>query len=343
MMTVPDTTTSLMTFAQALNSALEYALRTNPDVYLLGEDIGLPSGGIYRVTQGLEEKFGTRRVLTTPISEQGIIGVGVGLALCGKRPVAEIMLMDYLTIASDQLVNHAAKLRYTTNGACRVPLTVRMHIGGGTMGGAQHSQSLEAWLAHIPGLRIVMPSTPADARGLLLSCINDEDPCIMLENIELLWSREQQPVPTGDHKIPLGKADIRRSGQDITLIAYGRSVAWCLRAADYMEKHYGVSCEVIDLRTLVPLDLPAILISARKTQRVLIAHAASEFCGFGAEIACQVTEALHFTLLHPVSRVGSQAIPVPYSTVLEKLHTPDENKIVNKIMSMFDMEDAKKC
>ncbi|KAA1192180.1 alpha-ketoacid dehydrogenase subunit beta [Photorhabdus heterorhabditis] len=329
-----------MTFAQALNSALDHALNTNPDVVLLGEDIGIPSGGIYRVTQGLEECYGARRVITTPISEQGIIGVGTGLALSGKRPVVEIMLMDYLTIASDQLVNHAAKLRYTTDGACRVPLTVRMHIGGGTMGGAQHSQSLEAWLTHIPGLNVVMPSTPEDARGLLLSCINNDDPCVMLECIELLWSREQQPVPTGAQQISLGKARIRRTGEDVTLIAYGRSVAWSLQASVDVEQQFGIRCEVIDLRSLVPLDLPLILNSARKTRRVVVVHAAGEFCGYGAEIACLVTEALHTSLLHPVSRVGSHASPVPYSSALEKLHSPNEQRITDKITQMFGFTES---
>ncbi|WP_116964686.1 alpha-ketoacid dehydrogenase subunit beta [Fastidiosibacter lacustris] len=330
-----ELSTSLMTFAEALNSALDYALQTNPDVILLGEDIGIPSGGIYRVTQGLEECYGARRVITTPISEQGIIGMGIGLALCGKRPVVEIMLMDYLTIASDQLINHAAKFRYTTNGASHVPLTVRMHVGGGTMGGAQHSQSLEAWLTHTPGLNVIMPSTPEDAKGLLLSCINNDDPCIMLECVELLWSGDRHPVPTGAHQIPLGKARIMKVGDDISLIAYGRSVAWCLRAAELARQRLGISCEIIDLRSLVPLDLDLILNSVKKTRRALIAHAASKFCGYGAEIACQITESLHACLHHHVVRVGSLTSPAPYSMFLEKQHMPDESRIFDKIMDIF--------
>lgn len=327
----------LMTFAQALNNALDYSLHTDPNVILLGEDIGVPSGGIYRVTQGLEESYGPQRVITTPISEQGIIGVGIGLALAGKRPVVEIMLMDYLTIASDQLVNHAAKLRYTTGGACNVPLTVRMHIGGGTKGGAQHSQSLEAWLTHIPGLNIVIPSTPEDARGLLLSCINNDDPCIMLECIELLWSQEQHYVSISARQIPLGKAKLRRIGEDVTLVTYGRAVQWSLQAAEIVEEQFGIQCDVIDLRSLVPLDLPLILDSARKTLRVIVVHSANEFCGFGAEIACQVTERIHSELLYPVCRIGSHACPVPYSSALENLHTPDIQRITNKIMQMFGL------
>lgn len=334
-------TTSALTFAEALNSALDQALKTDPDVVLLGEDIGMPSGGIYRVTQGLEESYGARRVINTPISEQGIIGVGIGLALSGKRPVVEIMLMDYLTIASDQLVNHAAKLRYTTNGASHVPLTVRMHIGGGTMGGAQHSQSLEAWLTHIPGLNIVMPSTPEDARGLLLTCINNNDPCVMLECIELLWSRERQTLPAQAEPIPLGKARVRRTGNEVSLVTYGRGVAWSLQAAEIVDKQYGISCDVIDLRSLVPLDLPLILSSVRKTRRVVIAHAASEFSGYGAEVACQITEALHSTLLFPVCRVGSQDCPVPYSSTLENLHTPDAQRITDTILKMFELAEER--
>lgn len=335
MTTTPEPAVLMMTFAQALNSALDYALHTRPEVVLLGEDIGTPSGGIYQVTHGLEERYGTGRVITTPISEQAIVGVGTGLALCGKRPVIEIMLMDYLTLASDQLINHAAKFRYITGGVCQVPLTLRMHVGGGTMGGAQHSQSLEAWLTHIPGLHVVMPSTPDDARGLLLACINSNDPCVMLECVELLWSSARSPVPTGAQQVPLGKARRMRTGHDISLIAYGRSVAWCLRAAERAEKQAGISCEVIDLRSLVPLDVDLILNSARKTRRVLVAHAASTFCGFGAEIACQITESLPATLLHPVVRVGSVARPVPYSAPLEHQHTPNEDRVFHRILDIL--------
>ena len=185
-------------------------------------------------------------------------------------------------------------------------------------------------------LILQMPSTPEDARGLLLSCINNHDPCVILECIELLWSSERYPVPTGDNRIPLGKARIKRLGDDISLIAYGRSVAWCLRAAEMAEKNAGIRCEVIDLRSLVPLDLCLILESAKKTRRVLIAHAAGKFCGFEAEIACQITESLNATLLHPVVRIGGLNSPVPYSTHLEKLHTPDADRVFDKIMNIFN-------
>ncbi|SFU55388.1 alpha-ketoacid dehydrogenase subunit beta [Xenorhabdus koppenhoeferi] len=329
--------TICLTFAEALNNALNLALAYDPAVVLLGEDIGTPSGGIYKVTQGLEERYGTHRVRTTPISEQGIIGLGIGLALVGHRPIVEIMLMDYLTIASDQLVNHAAKLRYTTNGVSHIPLTVRMHIGGGTMGGAQHSQSLEAWLTHIPGLNVVIPSTPEDAKGLLLSCIRNNDPCVMLECIELLWSKECSPVPIGDYVIPLGKARIKRIGTDLTLICYGRAVSWCLESAEYMEQTYAISCEVIDLRTLTPLDLPSILASVRKTGRAMVVHAANQFGGFGAEISCLITEELHAVLAHPVIRLGARNCPVPYTRVLEEVYSPNVRQITEKIKSIFSI------
>lgn len=331
-----------MTFAEALNSALDYALSTCPEVILLGEDIGTPAGGIYKVTHGLEERHGAQRVRTTPISEQGIVGMGTGLALCGKRPVVEIMLMDYLTIASDQLVNHAAKLRYATNGQSHVPLTVRMHVGGGTMGGVQHSQSLESWLTHIPGLNIIMPSTPEDTRGLLLSCIDCDDPCVVLECVELLWSTKKSQVPTGEHRVPLGKARIMKTGADITLISYGRSVAWSLQAAELAKEHFDINCEVIDLRSLAPLDLDLILTSVNKTRRALVTHAAGKYGGYGAEIACQITEVLHDMLLHPVVRIGGLFGPVPFSTCLENRHTPNSKIIFDNIISIFSVVRNKK-
>ncbi|MDE1482048.1 alpha-ketoacid dehydrogenase subunit beta [Xenorhabdus bovienii] len=340
-MNILSENTISLTFAEALNNALDCSLFSNPKVVLLGEDIGFPSGGIYKVTNGLEERYGSQRVRTTPIAEQGIIGLGIGLALAGYCPVVELMLMDYLTIASDQLVNHAAKLRYTTNGASHVPLTVRMHVGGGTMGGAQHSQSLEAWLTHVPGLNVVMPSTPEDAKGLLMSCIKNPDPCVMLECIELLWSKERSPVLVDEYCIPLGKARIRRKGTDLTLVSYGRSVAWSLEAASCVQKNYDISCEVIDLRTLSPVDIPLVLESVKKTQRAVIVHAANKFGGLGAEIACLITEELHSILAHPVIRVGAQRSPVPYSRHLEGLYSPDSEIIIKQIKNIFNIRDDK--
>jgi pyruvate/2-oxoglutarate/acetoin dehydrogenase E1 component len=205
-----------LTVAQALNDALDYALADDPDVILLGEDIGRPAGGVYKVTDGLEERHGVDRVRSTPIAEQAIVGAAIGAALAGMRPVAEIMLMDYLPICMDQLVNHAAKLRYMTGGRSRVPLTVRAHVGGGFHGGAQHSQSLEAWFMHVPGLKVIMPSGPRDAKGLLTSCILDDDPCLFLENLSLLWDARSEDVPGGRFALPLGAAEVKRRGRDVT-------------------------------------------------------------------------------------------------------------------------------
>jgi len=305
----------------ALNDGLDVALGLDPTVILLGEDIADPAGGVFKVTRGLSTKHGTDRVRATPIAEQSIAGAAVGLALAGYRPVAEIMFFDFLTVAMDQVVNHAAKLRYMSGGATPVPLTIRTLVGSARFG-PQHAQSLEAWFMHTPGIKIVMPSTPADAKGLLLSCIFDDDPCLFVEHSMLLFGRKAE-VPDGDYRIPLGSADVKRAGRDVTVITYGAQVANALAAAEELSPD-GTDVEVIDLRSLVPLDTATVLSSVARTRRAVVVHDATTFCGPGAELAAIITEELWGQLEAPVARVGAANVPVAFAAELQVLPTVDD-------------------
>jgi pyruvate/2-oxoglutarate/acetoin dehydrogenase E1 component/TPP-dependent pyruvate/acetoin dehydrogenase alpha subunit len=326
---VPTGKTKVMLMAEAIGDAQRTALLKDPEVFLLGEDIGDPPGGVFATSRGLQTEFG-KRVRPTPIAEQAIIGAGTGAAIAGMRPIAEIMFNDFAGVCMDQIFNHAAKQRYMSGAATHVPLTIRMIVGGGLGGtGAQHSQSLESWLLHTPGLKVVYPSTPFDAKGLLLSCIFDEDPCIHLEPMALLRSLKGE-VPVEDYRIPLGVAKIRRPGTDITLITYGWQVAQCMKAADELEKD-GISAEVIDLRSLVPLDYHRVLDSVKKTRRALVVHAATEFCGFGAEIASTINEELFTTLKAPATRFGAAFAPIAYSREIETNQIPNAASIAARV------------
>jgi pyruvate dehydrogenase E1 component beta subunit/2-oxoisovalerate dehydrogenase E1 component len=309
-----------MTGAAALNSALDHALATDPRVVLLGEDIADPSGGVFKITKGLSTKYGEDRVRDTPIAETAILGAAVGLALNGFRPVAEIMFFDFTTVAIDQLVNHAAKLRYMSGGHTPVPLVVRTTVGQSRFG-AQHSQSLEAWFMHTPGLKVVMPSNPAEYKGLLLGAIADDDPVLFIEHINLYYGAKE-PIPGGNEPLPLGSARTLRSGTDITLITYGPAVRTCLAAADELATA-GVSAEVIDLRSLVPLDMATLLESVERTRCAAVVHEATQFCGPGAEIAAQLTDELFGELRAPVARVGAKYSPTPFSPALNGYPTPE--------------------
>jgi pyruvate/2-oxoglutarate/acetoin dehydrogenase E1 component len=300
--------------AAALNDALDQALAADDTVIILGEDIADPSGGVVKVTKGLSTKYGAHRVRATPISEQAIVGAAIGAAIGGYRPVAEVMFFDFMTVAMDQVVNHAAKLRYMSGGSTPVPITIRTMIGGGRFG-AQHTQSLEAWFMHAPGIKVVMPSGAADAKGLLTAAIEDHDPVLIIENSALMFN-PKEPVPEGRHVVPLGVATVRRPGDDVTIIAYGTQVAAALDAATALAAE-GISAEVIDLRSLVPLDVPAVLASAAKTRRVVVTHNATRFCGPGAEIAAIVHEELFGELAAPVVRLGAPYAPIPFAEPLE--------------------------
>jgi pyruvate dehydrogenase E1 component beta subunit len=314
-----------MTMREALNLALDQALTADDAVFLFGEDIADP--GANGPTAGLSTKHGTDRVFDTPISESAIIGAAVGAAIEGLRPVVEIMMMDFLGIAADQLVNHAAKLRWMSGGRTPAPITVRTANYGGIGTGATHSQSLEAWFMHTPGMKVIIPSTPADAKGLLSSAIFDDDPCLFVETVRLQGVRGSVPLDPG-FRIPLGQADIKRAGRDVTLIAYGRAVHDCLAAAATLEAE-GVDAEVLDLRTLLPLDVPTILESVGRTTRAVVVHDAVQFAGPGAEVVATIQHELFDTLTSPVERVGARFVPNPAAPNLEAQVYPSPSRVVD--------------
>jgi pyruvate dehydrogenase E1 component beta subunit len=316
-----------LTYSQALREALTEEMTRDPNILLLGEDIGV-YGGVFKVTEGLLAKFGPERVRETPISEAGFVGMGVGLALTGKRPVCELMFMDFAFVASDQIFNQAAKMRYMSGGRVKVPLLIRTQQGGGRGNGAQHSQCLETFFTHLPGLKVILPATPYDAKGLLKSALREENPVIFIEH-KLLYATKG-PVPEEDYLIPLGKAEIKRPGKDVTLVSYSRTVLHALEAAEEAAS-LGVSVEVIDLRCTAPLDLDAILTSVRKTGRLVIAHEAHRQLGMGAEIAALVQERAFDYLDAPIVRVGALDIPIPSSKPLEDVALPGRAQILDAI------------
>jgi acetoin:2,6-dichlorophenolindophenol oxidoreductase subunit beta len=310
------------TFAKAVNSTLGDAMRADQDVIVIGEDVA--EGGPYTVTAGLADEFGTERVLNTPISEAAICGVAIGAAQSGKRPVLEIMYIDFLTLALDQLVNAAAKAHFMSGGQLRVPLVLRTQGGAGTRGAAQHSQSLEAWLTHIPGLKVVMPSRAEDAAGLLKSAIADPNPVVFIENKTLYFRKEE--APDDPEAVPIGRARTAREGSDVTIVALSRLVGESLAAADRLAS-VGIEAEVIDPRTLVPFPLEEVVDSVRRTNRLVVAHEAVEHGGFGAEIAARVQSAAFDDLDAPVERVGAPFQPIPLSPPLEDAFLPGADEV----------------
>lgn len=319
-----------ISFAQSLREALAEEMRRDGSVFLMGEDIGT-YGGTFGVTQGLLAEFGPERVRDTPIAEAGIAGAAVGAAIAGMRPVAEIMFSDFLTISMDALVNQAAKQHYMFG--TRVPLVVRAACGSGTGAACQHSQSIEAWFCHVPGLKVVMPSTPYDAKGLLKAAIRDDNPVIFFETKRLY--KTQGEVPEAEYVLPIGKADIKRAGGDITLVCYGGMVPRCMEAAQALAAQ-GIDAEIIDPRTLIPLDTETIIASVKKTGRVLIVHEACKMAGFGAEIAAMVAESEAFGCLKaPIKRLGAVDAPVPFSPVLEENAVPTQAVIENAVRMLL--------
>jgi pyruvate dehydrogenase E1 component beta subunit len=319
-----------LTYTQAINEALAEEMERDERVILMGEDIGA-YGGVYTITRGLQSRFGAHRVLDTPISEAGFVGAALGAAMTGLRPVVEVMWVDFTLVAMDQIVNQIAKVRYMTGGQAEAPLVIRTQHAPGGGGAAQHSQSLEVFFAHVPGLKVVMPATPADAKGLLKAAIRDPDPVMFIEH-KLLY-RDKGPVrvvASGDHLVPLGKAAIRRSGDDVTVVAWSGTVRLALQAAEQLAAK-GISVEVIDLRTLTPLDIPAIVESVRRTNRLVITHEAATRAGFGAEIAAAVLEHAFDYLDAPIERVGAAFAPIPINGALEAAILPDAGKIAAAI------------
>lgn len=321
------------TTVEALNSALAEALESSDKVLVLGEDVADPEGGgVLGVSRGLSTRFGEHRVRSTPISEQAIIGAAIGAALAGYRPVAEIMLMNFTTVAMDMIVNHAAKLRFMSGGQTHVPITIRTVAGAGFSNGGQHADCLEAWFAHTAGLKVVTPSCPADAKGLLLSCIFDDDPCIFIENLP--GERLSGPMLPPGVRIPLGKAAVVRRGSDVTIVAYSRMVREAAIAADLLSKE-GITAEIIDLRTVSPWDRETVLDSVARTRRAVVVHEAVRPFGVGAEIAAVISEDLFGTLRAPVRRVGAPFCPVPFSKPLEDAFIPGPGRIAEAIRSIM--------
>ena len=317
-------TTREMFYSEALGDALRLEMERDERVIVLGEDIA-EHGGAFQVTAGLLDKFGPTRIRQTPISELGIVGAAVGAALTGLRPVVELMYVDFSGLAMDQLVNQAAQNRFMFGGQARVPMVLRTQGGSGRGNAAQHSKSLEAWFAHVAGLKLVMPATPADAKGLLTAAIRDDNPVIFLEH-KLLY-RTKGAVPEGEHVVPLGQADIKREGTDLTIVTWSREVLFALEAAATLADQ-GIAAEVVDVRTLVPLDKAAILASVRKTHRVLVVHEAIKRGGYGAEIAAMIAEEAFDELDAPPKRLAGLDTPIPYAQHLEKSVVPQAGDIV---------------
>jgi len=319
------------TIREAINEALHEEMQRDPAIILMGEDVGL-AGGVFKITNGLLKAFGPERVFDTPIAEAGIVGVAVGAAMTGLRPIVEIMFSDFTTLASDQIVNQAAKLRYMTAGQTKVPIVVRTAMGAGRRAAAQHSQSLQAWYCHIPGLKVVMPSTPADAKGLLKSAIRDDNPVIFME--DKMMYNQKGPIPPGDYVIPLGKARVHREGRHAVVICTSSMLYPALEAADTLAKD-GIEIMVIDPRTLSPLDTDTLIQAAKETGHALIVDEGYRSFGVTAEIAARIQEGAFDYLDEPVRRLGALDVPVPFAPSLEDLTIPDAAQIVELVKEML--------
>ncbi|MCK5795464.1 MAG: alpha-ketoacid dehydrogenase subunit beta [Anaerolineales bacterium] len=321
----------IMTFAEAIRDAHIIEMERDPNVYVAGEDVGV-FGGCFGVTAGLLERFGDKRVKDTTITESAIIGTSVGAAVAGLRPVAELMFVDFIGVALDQLYNQGAKMKYMFGGKAKIPMVLRAACGAGIGAAAQHSQSLEALFMHLPGLKVVMPSTPADAKGLLIQAIRDDNPVVFLEH-KLLYAMKGE-VPEGDYTIPFGKADIKREGTDVTVVATAKMVHTALDAAEKLSGE-GISMEVVDPRTLYPLDGETIFTSVKKTHRLVIIHEEVKFAGSGAEIAAQVAEEAFDYLDAPIIRVAAPRCPIPFSPPLEQAYIPSEQQLIDAVKKVM--------
>lgn len=324
-----------ITYAQAIAEALAEEMRRDPNVIVLGEDVG-PYGGNFRCTQGLWDEFGDDRVRDTPISEAAIVGSALGAAMTGLRPVAELMFGDFTAVAMDQIINQVAKVLYMSGGLLRAPLVIRTNLGGGRSSAAQHSQSLQGLFIHIPGLKVVLPATPYDVKGLLKTAIRDDDPVMFFEH-KMMYNQKGD-VPEEEYTIPFGKAEIKREGKDVTVVATSTLVLKSLIVAEKMAEE-GISVEVIDPKTLIPLDLETIINSVKKTCRVVVADEGVVRGGFGAELTSQIQENAFDYLDAPIQRVGTYPSPIPFSPTLEKFVVPDEHKILTAIKKVI--QDAR--
>ncbi len=314
-------------YIRAITEALRQCLQSDPDVFLAGEDVG-GYGSVFGYTRGLQKEFGPRRVFDTPISEEGIIGLGVGASACGLRPIVDIMFMDFMGECMDELVNQMAKMRFMFGGKAKLPVTVLTMAGAGASLAAQHSQSLEAWFCHVPGLKVVMPSTPYAVKGLIIAAVREDNPVIVILNKTSLGIMGE--VPEEMYEIPLGKAHIMREGSNFTVVAIGKMVHEAMAAAETL-KEDGIDIEIVDPRTLQPFDTETVVESVKKTHRALIVHEAVRFGGIGAEIAAQLQEEAFDFLDAPIGRVGAPFSPVPYSPALEKIYVPNADRIAKEV------------
>jgi pyruvate dehydrogenase E1 component beta subunit len=322
---------AILTYAQALNQALFEEMQADPRIFIMGEDIG-HHGGIFRVTKDLIDTFGPTRVRDVPISEAGFVGIAIGAAVAGMRPVVELLFMDFALVSADQIVNQAAKLCYMSGGSISVPIVIRTQQGGGRGNGAQHSQSFDSWLAQVPGLIIIAPSTPADAKGLLKSALRTGNPVIFIEH-KLLYNTKGE-VPETDYTLPIGQAEVKRVGRDVTIVSYSRTLLLALEAAEALAKK-SIEAEVIDLRTIEPLDMQTILESLRGTTRLLVVHESHENCGLGAEIITRVYEHDVDLLTSPPRRLGAKHVPIPVAEELENAVLPQVTDIVAAVEAMM--------
>jgi pyruvate dehydrogenase E1 component beta subunit len=326
---------AVITMREALNQALREELQRDENVFLMGEEVAAYQGA-YKVTKGLLDEFGDKRVIDTPITELGFAGLGVGAAMAGLRPIVEFMTFNFSILATDQIINSAAKMLYMSGGQFKVPIVFRGPGGSSFQVSSQHSQALESWFAYFPGLKVVMPSTPADAKGLLKSSIRDDDPVVFIEQERMYGNKGEVPEDP-DFTIPLGVAEVKRAGQDATIVARSLMVPVALKAAEQLEKE-GVSCEVIDPRTIRPLDIETIVTSVKKTNRVVVAEESHPFCGVGAEISTEIMELAFDFLDAPVKRVSGADVPMPYAKNLEDLAIPTVDQIVAAVREVSYLE-----
>jgi len=327
---MPEVAVRELTMAEAVREALSEEMRRDPNVFIIGEDVA-EAGTPFKVLSGMVEEFGKSRVIDTPISEPGFTGIGVGAAMTGLRPVVDIMFGDFLTLVMDQLVNQAAKVHYMSGGAWKVPMVLRTTLGASRRSAAQHSQSLQAWLSHVPGLKVVLPSTPYDAKGLLKTAIRDDNPVIFFE--DKMMFRMKGPVPVEDYTIPLGVADIKREGVDITIVATSSMVQVALGAATLLEQ-IGISAEIVDPRTTWPLDENTLIESAKKTSRAIVLDEGYEKYGVTAEIASVIATGAFYDLDAPVKRIGAMHVPIPFSPPLEDATIPTEKVVFEAARAM---------
>jgi len=322
-----------LTFAQAIREALDEEMARDERIFLLGEDVGA-WGGVFRCTEGLFQKYGGERVIDTPLSEEGYVGLAVGAAMTGMHPVPEIMFGDFITLVMDQIVNQAAKMRYMTGGQVQVPITVRATMGGGRSSGAQHSQSWHAWMAHVPGLKVVVPSTPYDAKGLLKTALREPNPVVFFED-KVMYAKVKGPVPEGEYTIPFGQADVKREGKDVTLVALSRMIHPTLAAAEKLAAE-GISAEVVDPRTLTPLDSETLVRSVAKTGGAVIVDEGYNHFGTTAELAATIAYGAFDYLDAPIERLGAMDVPVPFTPPLENATIPNEEAIIAAVHRVLD-------